>query len=71
MLTVTAINLVRADMASEQLDIFSSSDDSSREKRKKREETVDKIRQKFGRASIIAGSVVDSDLGINDRNEDD
>ncbi len=71
MLTVTAINLVRADMASEQLDIFSSTDDSSRGKRKKREETVDKIRQKYGKTSIISGSVIDSDLGINEKSGDE
>ena len=64
MLTVTACNLVRSEMAFEQIDMFSSQDGSARIKSKKREETLDKIRQKFGKASIKMGSVIDTDIGI-------
>lgn len=66
MLTVTACNLVRSEMAFEQIDVFSSQDGDARIKSKKREETLDKIRQKFGKASIKMGSVIDTDIGIKD-----
>ncbi len=65
MLTVTATGLTRSDMVAEQITLFD--DDTSadtREKSKKREEAVDKIRQKFGGASISHGSFIDSDIGI-------
>ena len=64
MITVTASSLVRAELACEQLDIFGASDFESRSTSKKREETIDKIRQKHGNAAIVQGAVLDSDLGI-------
>ena len=64
MITVTASNLIRADMVCEQIDIFSKTSDVARGKSKKREETIDIIRQKYGVASIVTGSVMDSDIGI-------
>ena len=64
MLTVTASNLVRREMLAAQIDMFGEDNEQIREKNKKKEETVDKIRQKFGNTSIINGSVIDSDLGI-------
>lgn len=64
-LTVTACNLVRSDMSFEQINMFSTQDDGPRKKSKKREETLDKIRQKFGKASIKTGSFMDTDIGIN------
>lgn len=64
MLTVTACNLVRADMSFEQIDMFATDDENTRKKSKKREETLDKIRQKFGKTSITTGSVMDTDIGI-------
>ncbi len=64
MLTVTACNLVRADMAFEQIDMFDTQSNNTRTKSRKREETLDKIRQKFGKASITTGSVMDTDIGI-------
>ena len=64
MLTVTASNLVHADMLAQQIDMFGEDKEQIREKNKKREETVDKIRQKFGETSIINGSIIDTDLGI-------
>ena len=64
MLTVTATGLTRADMVAEQITLFDDADNNIREKNKKREEAVDKIRQKFGGRSISQGSFIDSDLGI-------
>jgi hypothetical protein len=64
MLTVTATNLVHSDSFAEQIDLFGEEDYKEREKSKKKEETVDKIRQKHGTASILQGSVMSSDIGI-------
>ena len=64
MLTVTATNLIRDDSYAPQISMFDSSVDESREKRKKKENAVDKIRQKYGTDSIIKGAIIDTDLGI-------
>ena len=66
MITVSATNLVRRDMASRQLSFFEDMSESTREKSKKRETAVDKIRQKFGNNAILSGAVIDSDIGIYD-----
>ncbi len=64
MLTVTAANLVHAESYAEQIDIFGEDDYKDRVKSKKREETIDTIREKFGMTSIIQGSVMQSDTGV-------
>ncbi len=64
MLTVTATNLIRDDSYAPQISMFDSAVDESREKSKKKENAVDKIRQKFGNDSIIKGAIIDTDLGI-------
>ena len=63
MLTVSVSSLVRADMCASQISMF---DDQSqnRKKNKRKEETVDKIRQKYGNDAIVKGSVMDVELGI-------
>ena len=66
MLTVTATNLTRAEYVTEQLNMFDSGGEEKRLRSKKREETVDKIRQKYGSGAILSGSVMSSDLGIYD-----
>ncbi len=68
MLTVTASGLVRRDAVTEQLDLFSDpAIDEKREKGEKRENAMDKIRQKYGRAAIVQGSVIDTDIGIYEK----
>ena len=69
MITVTASSLVRADMMAEQMSLFSEDDSESREKSKKREETIDKIRQKYGADAVINGAVIDTDIGIFTKTE--
>ena len=64
MITVTASSLVCANMVAEQMSFFDSGASKKREKSKKREETLDKIRQKYGEDSIINGSIIDNDIGI-------
>ena len=70
MITVTASNLIRAELACEQIDMFAPIESSTRDKSKKREETVDKIRQRFGASSIVTGSIMDSDIGVFDSHSD-
>ena len=64
MLTVTATGLVHTERICEQIDMFTPIDNSRRDKNKKIEETVDKIRQKHGWNAVFAGSIIDSDIGI-------
>lgn len=63
MITVTACNLVSSDVYAQQIDIFSDKDENNREKIKKKEETVDIIRRKFGKSSITHGSIINTDIG--------
>ena len=67
MLTVTAHNLTRSEYSADQIDIFAPQDDYRREKDKKQEEMVDKIRQRFGRESITNGAILTTDIGIKEK----
>jgi DNA polymerase-4 len=69
MLTVTVLNLTSGDALSEQIDIFTLGGDEERERSKKREETIDKIRSKFGKTSILSASYIKNDIGIFDFDE--
>lgn len=74
MLTVTASGLVHENTVAEQLDFFGDLDTQKRDKDKKMEQTVDKIRQKYGSYSIINAGVIGTDIGIKapkSRDDDD
>ncbi len=62
MLTVSVSNLTKE--AAVQLDMFDTKEEKQREKILKRENAVDKIRQKYGGEAIISGAIIDSDIGI-------
>ena len=64
MLTVSAANLVRSDMVAEQISFFGEKEDKKRKINSKRENAIDKIRQKYGADSIVNGAILDSDIGI-------
>lgn len=64
MLTVTATNLVRSDMNAVQIGFFDGNIETEREKNKKREETIDKIRQKYGNDAVVNAAAINSDIGI-------
>lgn len=64
MITVTATNLVHPEALAEQIDMFAPTVYEDREKLKKREETIDKIRQKYGDAAITQDAIMKSDIGI-------
>lgn len=59
MLTVTAMNLIPAAQAGEQLSLFDGADGQpSREKQQKLDRTVDTLRQKFGMEAVQYGRAV-------------
>lgn len=64
MLTVSVTGLVDASSSFTQLDLFSDAEADVREKDKKREETVDAIRRKFGTSSISSGAYYNTDIGV-------
>lgn len=64
MLTVTVTGLVESATSFTQLDLFSDGEDLPRDKDKKREETVDEIRRKFGTSAISSGAFFDTDIGV-------
>ena len=64
MITVTVTGLVESAFSFTQLDLFSDTDNLTRDKSKKREETVDAIRKRFGNSSISSGALYDTDIGI-------
>ncbi len=69
MITVTALGLVHAEGLPEQIDMFGASQEKERGKSKKREQTLDKIRQKYGFESIVSGALLESDIGVYSKSE--
>ena len=66
-ITVSATGLIKKIDLAEQINLFENTDESneSRTKRRKKEETVDKIRQKYGDEAIFRGSLINNDIGIS------
>lgn len=64
MLTVCATNLIKKEASQTQLSFFDDNSDEQREKEEKRENAIDKIRQKFGDESILNGAFLENDIGI-------
>lgn len=64
MLTVAATSLIKKEALTTQLSLFGENENSQREKHRKSEKTIDKIRQKYGDEAIIKGAVLDTDIGI-------
>ena len=64
MITVAASGLIHKEGLSEQLTFFEDNSEKQREKYEKKENAVDKIRQKYGNTSIINGAALGSDIGI-------
>ena len=69
MLTVSVNGLIKGDSVNEQFNFFDTPEENLRIKEKKKEETVDKIRQKYGEHAILRGAIINSDLGIYKKNE--
>ncbi len=64
MLAVTALKLVPQGMAVEQLSLFQDIE-LCHQKQERLEKAVDSIRERFGHSSILPGSVLVNDLGID------
>ena len=71
MITVSATGFMRRESSSEQISFFDGNVNVKREKSEKRDNAVDKIRQKYGNASIINGAIIDSDIGIYNKKQRD
>ncbi len=65
MITVSASGIISSEGTFVQLDLFSASNDSARERNRAREKIVDQIRDKYGYSSISSASVIDNDIGIS------
>ncbi len=63
-LTVTAMNLIALDEGGEQIGFFDAEKDRRLEKTTRIEDTMDKIRARYGRSSIDSGATISSDFGI-------
>ncbi len=70
MITATVSGLVSADSAT-QLELFCEPTDERREKSLNKEKAIDKLRQKYGAASIVRASFVDNNVGNLVDNEGD
>ncbi|MBQ8351866.1 MAG: DNA polymerase IV [Clostridia bacterium] len=64
-LTVTAMNLIPLDEGGEQIGFFDEEKDRRREKTTRIEDTMDKIRARYGKAAISSGATISSDFGIS------
>ena len=64
MLTVSVTGLVDATSSFTQLDLFTHPDDLLRDRDKKREETIDAIRKRYGTDSISSCALYDTDIGV-------
>lgn len=64
-LTITGTNLLPENYVYEQISLIESADKAQKEKQEKLESTIDKIRGKFGKSSVLLGSVLNNDLGID------
>ncbi len=71
MITVGVSGLVKSDNAGEQISLFDESVDIKREKMKNIDNAVDKIKQKYGNESILSCAVMDSDIGIYNKNNNE
>lgn len=63
-LTVTAMNLIPLGEGGEQIGLFDEEKDRRREKTTRIEDTMDKIRARYGKSSISSGATISSDFGI-------
>ncbi len=62
-ITVTAMNLTDGEDGGEQISLFSEERDRRHEKNERIENTLDRIRDRFGKDAIATGAVLGSDFG--------
>ena len=71
MITVSVTGLSDSTDSAEQIDMFADEDTPKREKNKKREEAVDKLRQKYGSNALMRASFIGEDIGISPLDDED
>ena len=71
MLSVSGAGLVQKDAPAEQLCLFTSADNSGREKQEHLEAALDAIRGKFGSDSVTTGALLHEDLGLSELHRKD
>lgn len=73
MITVCATGLTCGMRDGEQMDMFSASSDTAREKALNKEKAIDKLRQKYGGTAVVRASYIENDIGIiaDDVTDDD
>ncbi len=64
MLTITGANLVGGEHYGEQLSFFEERPNFNREKQEKLENTLDQIREKYGKNSVELGGILKNDIGV-------
>ncbi len=71
LLAVTGINVVQSDTRQVQISLFDTEESRRRsEESKAIENTLDSIKDRYGRYSIVRGSILGNDLGISYRNSE-
>lgn len=70
MITLSASNLVRRDMSAVQISMFDDARSERHKKGEKKENALDKIRQKYGNQAILNGAILVSDIGIYEHSEE-
>ena len=71
MLTVTGQSLVSPEEENEQLMLFDQAGQARRQRREQLEQTMDAIRQKYGRGAIHSAGLMGNDLGIAWKDEEE
>lgn len=71
MLTVTGQNLISPEEEHEQLELFDEQPRKIRNRRERLEQTMDVIREKYGRGAIHSAGLMDNDLGISLKEEEE
>lgn len=70
MLTITASGLVGGGEDYEQISLFSDEADEGRKKLEQLGDTIDQIREKYGKGALSLGGVLKNDLGIEEYTHD-
>ncbi len=71
MLTVTAMHLLHAEHAVEQIGFFDGEENKKRKRAGKLENTVDEIRTRFGKSALTSGALIGNDIGIRKGKEEE
>ena len=66
MITITGANLVDSQYSMEQISLFDNGKSERRERQEHLEESLDKLKDKYGESIVKKGSILNNDLGIDE-----